>query len=100
MAIVASLEKQPAEVLPCTVSFAKEVGVDTISLVTITARNLVTGADSSSTLLVGPSSTVGTSVTQQIGGGADGERHRVQISIDTVAGNRYEAEFNVVIHEL
>jgi len=92
--------KQPAENYIVEIDFDNDLDtLETISTPTVTSKNLATGADSTGTFLSGSPNITGTKVQQRVAGGANGERHRVQMRITTSNSNTYEHELDVPVEE-
>lgn len=98
--IEGSVEKQPSETFLVGLDFASVLeSEETITSQTVTSKNAVTGADSSSTFLSGIPAVDGSIVTQRILAGSDGDVHIVQFRIGTSAANTYESELIASVRE-
>lgn len=96
--------KQPGEVLDYAHDFAlKLASGETISIDSVTTKNLDTGADSSAQILGSGAqapAVSGTKVIFWLKNGADGERHQVTIRISTNQGRKFETDQTILIREL
>jgi hypothetical protein len=99
---VGRILKQPYEVLNWAHDFSPDCqsGV-TLSLVSITATNLLTGASSTSAVIgTGPAPTVsGQEVLFQVQDGADGDQHKIDIRVSTSAGELLEADLLLFVQQ-
>lgn len=90
MALIGTLKppKQPAEKFIISVDFSGRLASgESISTVSATSKNEITGADTTGTLLTGVATFLGGIVSQKIQGGADGEKHLVTFQANTTASN-------------
>jgi hypothetical protein len=90
MALIGTLRppKQPAEKFTISVDFSGRLApAETISTVSATSKNEVTGADTTGILLTGAAVFLGGVVSQKIQGGTDGDKHLVTFQANTTLSN-------------
>ena len=96
------IEKQPYEEKDYSFDFSAELETgETITLVSCTATNLVTGVDSSEALISdSPAPLVnGELVVFWLQDGADGERHNLNIRVQTSKGQKLEGDLDLFVIE-
>lgn len=94
--------KQPSEELNCSIDFVKLMPVGaTLSLISVTAKNLRTGVDSSSTVLFSnpPPSVDGTKIVFRVKDGADGDQHEITVKVQSSGGEKYEEDVGLSVKE-
>lgn len=97
-----TIQKQPFEVMDYSFDFSAELeATETITLISCTATNLVTGADSSAAVIsAAPAPAVsGQTVIFWLKDGVDGERHNISIKVQTSGGRKREGDLDVFIVE-
>lgn len=97
-----AIRKQPSEVMDYSFDFSPDLDAEeTITLVSCTATNLVTGADSTAALISSaPAPMVsGQTVIFWLKDGVDGERHNISIKIQSSTGRKPEGDLDVFIVE-
>jgi len=92
-------EKQPAEILDYTLSYAEWLGglTDTLDVVDVSVVCVTDPADTA--LLVHRVITSSTAVSVWLAGGTDGQRYKITVTATTVAGRRDQSEFIMRIRE-
>jgi hypothetical protein len=99
---VGQVVKQPYEVLNWAHDFSPDcqAGV-TMTLVSVTATNLLTGASSTSAVIgTNPAPAVsGQEALFQIQGGASGDQHKIDIRVSTSAGELLEADLLLFVQQ-
>jgi hypothetical protein len=99
---VATITKQPYEALNWAHDFSPDCqsGV-TLTLVSVTATNLLTGANSTSAVIAAnPAPAVsGQEVLFQVQDGADGDQHKIDIRVSTSAGELLEADLLMFVKQ-
>jgi hypothetical protein len=99
---VATIVKQPYEALNWAHDFSPDCqsGV-TLTLVSVTATNLLTGANSTSAVIAAnPAPAVsGQEVLFQVQDGADGDQHKIDIRVSTSAGELLEADLLLFVKQ-
>lgn len=97
--ILGTWSKQPAESWVRGIDFVQQLQVgETISVGAVTSKNAATGADTTATIVSGPTVN-GTKVEARLAAGTSGETHVVQFRATTSLGNVYEDEARLVILE-
>lgn len=97
-----AIRKQPSEVMDYSLDFSPDLDAEeTITLVSCTATNRVTGADSSAAVISSaPAPAVsGQTVIFWLKNGLDGERHNISIKVESSKGRKCEGDLDVFIVE-
>lgn len=87
------IPKTPYEAFLCSMDFAAQTGMDSITVVSVTAVNMSNGTNSTGAVIAtSPAPVVsGSKVIYMAQGGNVGEQHRVSIKVqDTTSGTQYE----------
>lgn len=95
-------EKQPFEKKDYSFDFSAGLLADeTITLLSCEATNLVTGADSTATIISDTPAPVvsGQTVVFWLQDGLDGERHNISIKVQTSKGQKLEGDVDLFIVE-
>jgi hypothetical protein len=99
---VGQITKQPYEALNWIHDFSPDCqsGV-TLTLVSLTATNLLTATDSTSEIVAtNPAPAVsGQEVLFQVQDGADGDQHKIDIRVSTSAGELLEADLLLFVKQ-
>jgi hypothetical protein len=96
------IDKQPFEVKDYSFDFSAELEPgETISLLSCIATNRVTGVDTSATIISSdPAPMVsGMTVIFWLQNGTDGERHNLNIRVQTSKGQKLEGDLDLFIIE-
>ena len=101
--LLGAVTKQPAEIFPVSIDFAKELPTGdsfTGGGVVVTSRDMADGSSSTTDMVQGSPTVDGTKVYQKVKNGADGEHHRLTIKITTVQSNVFEHEIDLLAREV
>ncbi len=99
---VLAITKTPYEVFDCSVDFAPAVGTSTITLTSVTARNLTSKADSTALIIAASPMPALVSMTKKVAfavqGGVNGQTYVVSVKITNMStGEQFEGTINLSI---
>lgn len=101
MILAPPLTKQPAETFLISVEFARRFKpTEAITSVSITAKKVSDGSDSTGTLISGPTFAGSIAQCRLAAAGVAGDNHLVQVRANTSLSNTFEAEVAVAIREV
>jgi hypothetical protein len=96
MAVVGTFNKQPSEILDCSINYAPVLPGGVTLSGTPTATVTPSGVTVSGLALTDTN----TKLYYKVSGGTDGTPYKITTTVDTSNGLKYEDEVNVVVEEL
>ena len=99
---LALIPKQPFEEINYAVDFSPDLAAGvTLTLVSCTAVNVATGADSTAAVIAAapPPAVAGQTVAFCAKDGTDGDVHKITVKVSTSAGEKLEADLDLFIVE-
>jgi hypothetical protein len=92
-------QKTVFESYNCTIDFTKRLGSDSISINSVTAKDLGTGADSTSTFIAA-SQIIGMAAVFRVQNGINGHNYLVSVKIlDNTTGEQFEGQVTLKVYD-